>query len=73
MNIDVSKSKKSYRTAGRCDYQKQYKDILEAEIVSTPEVFTNNIPMPPIKSVTVKNYIARQSLHPFSEALGVKP
>ena len=40
--------KKLYKQAGKCNYQKQIKDILEAAMVSTPEVFTNNSPISPM-------------------------
>ena len=32
--------KKLYKQAGKCDGQQQFKDILEADMVSTPEGFT---------------------------------
>ena len=31
-----------YKHAGKFDYQQQFKDTLEAAMVSTPEVFTDN-------------------------------
>ena len=34
-----------YKYAGRCDGQQQYKAILEAAMVSTIEVNTDNIPI----------------------------
>ena len=37
--------KKWYKYSGKCDYQFKYKAILEAYFLSTPEVFTENIPM----------------------------
>ena len=37
--------KKSYKSAGKCDYQQQYKAIIEAEMVSTTEGFIDNCPM----------------------------
>ena len=46
---------KLYKYAGKCDYQQQYKAILEASKVSTPEIFTVNGPISPSQSVTVKN------------------
>ena len=42
-------------------------------MVSTPEVFTDNGPMSPIQSVTVKNISARKSLRQFLVTLEVKP
>ena len=52
--------KKIYQHAGKCDYQQNLKVILEAAILSTPEVFTDkshNVPMPP---TPVKNPSARK-------------
>ena len=46
--------KKSYKQAGKCDYQKQFKDILEAAMVSNPEGLTDNSPISPITSKPVK-------------------
>ena len=40
--------KKLYKQAGKCDDQQQFKDILEAYIVSTPERFTDNSPIYPM-------------------------
>ena len=49
-----------YKSSGKYDYQKQCKAIIEAEMLSTPEIFTDNSPMSPIQSVTVKNPSARK-------------
>ena len=57
--------KKLYRTTGKCDDQQQYKAILETAIVSTPEEFTDNSPMSPSQSVTVKKPSARKPLRQF--------
>ena len=46
--------KNLYKQAGKCDDQQQFKDILEADMVSTPEVFTENSPISPRKSTLVK-------------------
>ena len=37
--------KKLYKQYGKCDDQKQLKDILAADMVSTTELFTNNSPL----------------------------
>ena len=42
---------------------KQYKAILETEMVSTSEEFTYKSPMVPIQYMTVKNSSAIKSLH----------
>ena len=41
---------KLYKHAGKCDDQKQFKDFLDAAMVSTPERLTNNNPTSPRKS-----------------------
>ena len=43
-----------YKSTVKIDYQQQYKAILEAAMLSIPEVFTNNINMSSGPSVTVK-------------------
>ena len=43
-----------YKQAGKCDDQQQVKDILEAPMVSTNEGFTDNSPISPMTSSTVK-------------------
>ena len=57
---------KLYKSYGKFDNQQQYKDIIEAEMISTTEIFTDNIPISPGPSVTVKNPITRQLLHIFT-------
>ena len=42
-------------------------------MVLTPEEFTDNSPIPPSQSVTVKYSSARKSLHQFSESFDIKP
>ena len=41
----LESNKKSYKSAGKCDYQQQYKAIIEAEMASTTEGFIDNCPM----------------------------
>ena len=53
---------KLYKHAGKCDDQQQFKDILEAAMVSTPEGFTNNSPRYAMTSTPVKKRIAIKSL-----------
>ena len=46
MNIYVwKKLKRLYKYSGKFDYQHKYKVILEAGILSTPGVITENIPI----------------------------
>ena len=51
--------------------QQQFKDILEAGMVSTPEGFTNNSPIFPMKSTLVKKPSAQKSLCMFTNILYV--
>ena len=50
--------KKLYKHAGKCDDQQQFKDILEASMVSTPEGFTNECPISLMASTPVKKLSA---------------
>ena len=47
--------KKLYKYYGKCDDKKQYKAIIEAEMVSNNEAFTDNNPMSPSQYMTVKS------------------
>ena len=64
--------KNLYKHAGKCDYQQQFKDILEAATVSTPEGFTDKCPISPLTSTQVKKPSARNSLCLFTKILEVK-
>ena len=64
--------KRIYRQAGKCDDHKQFKDILEAAVVSTTEVFTNECPISPMTSTPVKKPCAQKSLCLFTNILDVK-
>ena len=57
--------KNLYKSAGKYDDQQQYKAIIEAAIVYTTELFTDNITMSPSQSVIVKNPSARKSFRQF--------
>ena len=65
--------RKLYKSAGKCDDQKQYKVIIESSMVSNTEVFTDNSQISPSQSVTVKNPSARKSLRQFLDVLEFKP
>ena len=41
----LQKINKLYKHYGKCDDQQQFKGILEADMVSTPEGFTDNSPI----------------------------
>ena len=61
-----------YKTAGKCEDQQKYKTMFEAEMVSTPEGYNDNIPMTPNPSVSTNNHIARKSLRQFTETFYIK-
>ena len=55
------KIKKLYTSSSKCDDKLQFKSILEVSMVSTPEIFTYNIPISPgppkiEKSAVQKNH-----------------
>ena len=52
--ICLENIKKLYKSAGKCDDQQQYKDIIKSAMVYNPEVFIEKIPMSPCQSVSVK-------------------
>ena len=64
--------KNIYKQAVKWDDQIQFKDILEADMVSTPEGFTDDSPISPMKSTTVKKPRAQKSLCMFAYILDVK-
>ena len=72
-HICLENINKLYESSGKYDDQQQYKAIIEAEIIFTTEVFTDNSPMSPSQSVNVKHPRARKSLRKFLDTLGVKP
>ena len=56
----IGKIKRLYKQAGKCDDQQQFKDIIEAAMVYTPEAFTDNIPMSPMKPTPFKKPTTRK-------------
>ena len=54
---------KLFKSTGKCDYQQQYKAIIEASMVYTTDIFTDNSPLSSRQSVTVK--IQVQENHSF--------
>ena len=67
----IENIKKFYKQAGKFDDQQQFKDILEAAMVSTPEGLIDNIPISPRTSSSVKKPIAQKSLCMFTNVLDV--
>ena len=64
--------KKLYKYSGKCDNQQQFKDILEASMVSTPEGLTDNSTIYPKTPTPVKKLSSRKSLCLFTNILDVK-
>ena len=64
--------KKLYKHAGKCDYQQQFKDFIEAVMVYTPELLTNYSPISPMTSTPVKKPSDRISICLFTNILDVK-
>ena len=64
--------KKLYKQAGKCDDQQQFKDILEAAMVSTPEGFTNISPISPMTSTPIEKPNTQKSLCLFNNIFEVK-
>ena len=65
--------KKIYQHAGKCDDQQNVEDIIDAYMVSTPDLVIDNSPNAPMTSTPVKKPSARKSLCPFTNILDVKP
>ena len=71
-HIFLENTKKLYKYTGKCDDQHQYKAILESEIFSNPEEFTDKSPVSLDQSEPVKNTSASKSLYLFSSVLDIK-
>ena len=57
---------KLYKHGSKCNNQQLFKDILDADMVSTPEVFTDNSPISLITPTPVKKPSAINSLCIFT-------
>ena len=64
--------KKIYQQEGKCDNQQNLKDIINASILSTPEVFIDNIPNVHLTLSPVKKPSARKSLCLFTNILDIQ-
>ena len=71
-HICLENIKKLYTYSGKCNDQLQFKAIIEASMVSTPEIFTDNSPMSPGPPMIAKKCSSIKSLHIFTEFLDVK-
>ena len=65
--------KKIYQHAGKCDDQKDLKDVIDAAMVSTPEEIIDDSPSFPMNQTTVKKTSAMKSLSLFTNISDVKP
>ena len=63
---------KLYTSAGKCDDQIHFKAFIEESMVSTSDIFTDNIPMSHGPPMISRNNSARKSLCIFTEVLDVK-
>ena len=63
---------KLYKHSGKCDDQQQFKDILEAGMVSNPEGFIYNSTRSPMTTTPVNKPSANKSLCLFTNILHVK-
>ena len=57
--------KKLYKSCGKCGDQQQYKDIVEAAMVSNTEGLNNNTPISVSTSGTLKNQMEERLLVHF--------
>ena len=69
----MNKIKNIYQHAGKCDDQQNRKDIIDADILSTPEGVTHNSPNVTMTSTPVKKESAGKSLCLFTNILDVIP
>ena len=72
-HIYLENIQKLCKYSGKRDEQEQYKRVIESEMFSTSEEFTDNSPMSHRQYETVKNPSARKPIHQFLEALDAKP
>ena len=63
---------KLYKRSGKCDNQQQLKYILDADMVSSSEGFTNNSPIYPMTSTPVNKPIDIKSLFLSTNILHAK-
>ena len=71
-HIRMNNIKKIYQHAGKCDDKQKIKDIIYDDILSTPEVVTDNNPNLHMTSTPVKKISARKSLCLFTNILDVQ-
>ena len=71
--MGLNTSKKIYQHSGKCDDQQNLKDIIEAALLSTPEVFIYNSPNVHMTSSPFKKPSGSKSLCLFTNILDAKP
>ena len=71
-HICIKNINKLYQHAGKCENHQQFKYIIEAAMVSTTELFSNNSAISPTTPTSVKKLSARKSLCLFTNMFDVK-
>ena len=71
-NKFLNNIKNIYQISGKCDDQQNFKDILEAGIVSTPEEIIEDSPSLSVTQTEIKKPSARKSLRLFTTIFDVK-
>ena len=64
--------RKIYQNTGKCDDQQNLKDVIDSDMVSTPEEFIDNSPNVHMASTPVKKPSVSKSLCLFTNILDVK-
>ena len=72
LNNFFNNIKRIYQHAGKCDDQQNIKDILDDDMVFTPEEITDESQSVPMKSTPVKKPSASKSLCLFTNIFDVK-
>ena len=72
-NRCMNNIKKIYQHAGKCDDQQNLKNIIDVDILYTPEVVTDNSPNVHMTPSPVKKPSARKSLCLFTNIFSFKP
>ena len=72
-HICMNNIKNIYQHAGKCDDQQNLKDIIDAAILSTPELVTDNSPNVHLTPSPFNKPSARKSMYLFTDILDVQP
>ena len=69
----MNNTKNIYQHADKCDYQQNLKDIIDADILSTPDGVTDKSPNVHTTSTPVKKPSASKSMCLFTNLFYVQP